>query len=255
VSHPHAPTLAFALALALAACGHDSGARADQAGADSVVPLAPAGTRAEAFPAPRRRVAPITADIWSNEASRDAAGEADTVMNALGIGPGWRVADVGAGSGYFTARLARRVGPSGRVYAEDIVPEVLRVLAARVRRERLDNVSVGRGDPHDPRLPPRSVDVALLVNMYHEVEQPFGLMYNLVPALRPGGRVAIVDSDRETWAHGTPRSLLACELAAVGYEEVMFRRLTDGAYLAVFRPPTAGALPDPDDIDVSRCAA
>ena len=254
MSRVRLPLVLVAVGIVLTACGQDSRARAVQTKADSILPFAPKGSPAEAFPAPRRRVASITAEVWSDEASRDAAGEADTVMSALGIGPGSRVADIGAGSGYFTSRLARRVGPSGRVYAEDIVPEVLQVLAARVRREKLDNVTLGRGDPHDPRLPPRSVDVALLVNMYHEVDQPFGLMYNLAPALRPGGRVAIVDLDRETWAHGTPRSLLACELAAVGYEEVMFRRLADGAYLAVFRPPTPGALPDPDDIDVNRCA-
>jgi SAM-dependent methyltransferase len=242
-----------ALGLTVTACGQDSRARADQSEADSVVPLAAAGAPAQAFAAPRRRVAPITAESWSSEESRDAAGEADTVMNVLGIGAGSRVADIGAGSGYYTVRLSRRVGPTGRIYAQDVVPEYLHDLAARVRRERLDNVILGRGDPHDPRLPAGSVDVALLVNMYHEVEQPFGLMYNLAPALRPDGRVAIVDIDRETWAHGTPRSLLACELAALGYEEVMFRRLADGAYLAVFRPPPPGALPDPDDIDVNRC--
>ena len=246
---------AVALALSVIACGRDSRASADESAADSFPALGPAGAPVEAFPAPRRRVAAITAATWSNEAARDSAGEADTVMRVLGIGPGTRVADIGAGSGYYTVRLSRRVGPTGRVYAQDVVPEYLHDLALRVRRERLDNVTLGRGDPHDPRLPPASVDVALLVYMYHEVEQPFGLMYNLAPALRSGGRVAIVDIDRETWAHGTPRTLLACELAALGYEEVTFRRLDDGAYVAVFRPPSPGALPDPGDLDVSRCAA
>jgi SAM-dependent methyltransferase len=254
VTRSSSAALAVAIVVALVACGHDSRARADQAGADSIIPLAGAGAPATAFPAPRRRVAPITAASWSSEASRDASGEADTVMNALGIGPGARVADIGAGSGYYTVRLSRRVGPTGHVYAQDVTPAYLKDLAARIHREGLANVTLGRGDPHDPRLPPGSVDFALLVYMYHEIEQPFGLMYNLAPALRPGGRVAIVDVDRETWARGTPRTLLACELGAMGYQEVMFRRLQDGAYLAVFQPPAPNARPNPGDIDVSRCS-
>jgi ubiquinone/menaquinone biosynthesis C-methylase UbiE len=109
------------------------------------------------------------------------------------VEPGLRVADIGAGSGYYTVRLARRLGPTGRVFAEDVVPEYLERLARRIANEGLaDRVTIVRGDPHDPRLPPGSVDLALLVHMYHEVQQPYGLLWNLRPALRPGARVAII---------------------------------------------------------------
>ena len=196
------------------------------------------GVAAERFPAPVRPVASIVSDQWATEDGRERAGEARAVMDLLGIGPGMRVADIGAGSGYYTVRLAARVGPEGRVLAQDVVPDYLRGLRRRVAREGLSNVAVSQGEAHDPLLPPGSVDVALLVHMYHEIEQPFGLLYNLLPALRPGARVAILDTVRPTSQHGTPPALLRCELAAVGYREMAFHPLENGAeYLAVFVPP------------------
>jgi SAM-dependent methyltransferase len=200
--------------------------------------LAPPGAPSSAFPAPSRPVAGIVTDIWRDEQSRDQAGEAERVMNLLGVRSGLAVADIGAGSGYYTVRLARRVGPGGHVYAEDIIPVFLTRLARRVAGEGLGgSVTVVRGDPHDPRLPPASVDLALLVHMYHEVEQPYGLLWNLRPALRPRARIAVIDARRVTALHGTPPDLLRCELAAVGYRETAFYDLQDSTYLAVFTAP------------------
>ena len=201
--------------------------------------LAPPGAPASAFPAPSRPVAGIVTDIWRDEQSRDQAGEAERVMNLLGVTSGNAVADIGAGSGYYTVRLARRVGPGGHIYAEDIVPVFLARLARRVTSEGLGgSVTVVRGEPHDPRLPAASVDLALLVHMYHEVEQPYGLLWNLRPALRPDGRVAVIDARRVTALHGTPPDLLRCEFAAVGYRQTAFYDLQDNTYLAVFRQPS-----------------
>jgi hypothetical protein len=84
----------------------------------------------------------------------------------------------------------------------------------------LQNVTISLGEPHDPRLPAHSLDAAILVHMYHEIAQPYGLLYNLVPALKPSARVGIVDAIGPTSEHGTPPSLLRCELAAVGYREI-----------------------------------
>ena len=83
-------------------------------------------------------------------------------------------------------------------------------------------MSVGLGEPGDPRLPPHSIDAALLIHMYQEIDQPFALLANLAPALRPGGRIGIVDVDDITIRHGTPRALLACELGAAGYWQIAF---------------------------------
>jgi SAM-dependent methyltransferase len=197
--------------------------------------LAPPGVPAGAFPAPTRKVAGIVTDTWRDEQSRDRAGEAERVMRLLGVNPGLDVADIGAGSGYYTVRLARRVAPQGCVFAEDIVPDYLDRLARRVAAEGLaGSVILVRGEPHDPRLAPGSLDLALLVHMYHEVAQPYGLLWNLRPALRPGARVAVIDARKETVSHGTPPNLLRCELAAVGYRQTAFYDLQENTYLAVF---------------------
>lgn len=206
--------------------------------------VAPPGIPADRFPKPLRPVASIISNQWSSEDTRERVGEAGRVMQLLGIQPGMAVADIGAGSGYYTVRLSQRVGPAGRVFAEDIMPDYLAGLRRRVAAEGLGNVTVALGEAHDPRLPPASVDVALLVHMYHEIDQPFGLLANLLPALRPGGRVAILDADRATSQHGTPPALLECELRAVGYRQVAFHPLEGGAvYLAVFTPPTQPPAP------------
>lgn len=206
--------------------------------------IAPSGIPADRFPKPSRPVASIISDRWSSEDTRERVGEAANVMQLLGIKPGMAVADIGAGSGYYTVRLSRRVGASGRVFAEDIMPDYLAGLQRRVTTEGLGNVTLALGEAHDPRLPPASVDVALLVHMYHEIDQPFGLLVNLLPALRPGARVAILDANRVTLQHGTPPALLECELRAVGYRQVEFHPLEAGAvYLAVFTPPAQAPAP------------
>ena len=205
--------------------------------ADYAEGLAPPGAPANAFPAPSRPVARIVTDTWKNEQSRDQAGEAERVMDLLTVKAGLSVADIGAGSGYYTIRLVQRVGPQGHVYAEDVVADYLERLARRVSGEGLaGSVTIARGEPHDPRLPVGSLDLALLVHMYHEVAQPYGLLWNLRPALRPGARVAVIDARKETASHGTPPDLLKCELAAVGYRQTAFYDLQENTYLAVFTP-------------------
>lgn len=212
---------------------------------DSVAPLAPPGLAAERFPRPERPVAGIISDQWATEDGRERTGEARTVMQLLDVRPGMAVADIGAGAGYYAVRLARRVGPAGRVIAQDITPDYLAGLRRRVARERLGNVDLALGEPHDPRLPAASVDLALLVHMYHEIGQPYGLLANLVPAMRPGGRVAILDLDAPTERHGTPRALLLCELAAVGYRQAGWHWIeARSVYLAVFEPPAQAPAPE-----------
>jgi ubiquinone/menaquinone biosynthesis C-methylase UbiE len=203
------------------------------------------------FPRPDRPVAKIITSTYSTEEARDGHHEAERVMDRLKIVPGTRVADVGAGDGYYTVRLARRLGPGATIYAEDVERTYVDRLAARLAREHVAGVRLLHGTPVDPRLPPNSVDVAILAHMYHEVENPYEFMWRLRPALAPGGRVAIIDNDKPTGSHGTPPALLRCELAAVGYREVDFTSLApaDG-YLAVFEPPDT--LPAPEAIRPCR---
>ena len=211
--------------------------------------IAQSGAPASAFPKPDRPVANIVSPIWHDEKERDDAGEPGQLVRLLGIKSGMTVADIGAGSGYYVVRVSPIVGAGGRVIAEDIKPEYLRGLRKRVRDLGLQNVTISLGEPHDPRLPADSVDVAILVHMYHEIAQPSALLYNLVPALKPGARVGIVDAFAPTSEHGTPPSVLRCELAVVGYREVSLDRL-DGsnAYLAIFAPPSVASRTRPEAI-------
>ena len=211
------------------------------AAAQAPAPLGPPGRHVAGFATLGRPVAPVISDRWRAEDERERVGEAQQVMDWLAIRPGMTVADIGAGSGYYTVRLARRVGDAGRVLAQDITPGTLLRLRDRVARERLAQVSVGLGEPGDPRLPPASTDVAIMVHMYHEIAQPAALLANLVPAFKPGGRLGIVDVDDAIERHGTPRATLTCELRAAGYTQVAFHTLLDAPprseYLAVFTPP------------------
>ena len=209
--------------------------------------LAGSGTPAAAFPKPDRPVANIVSPIWHDERERDDAGEPRQLVRLLGIKSGMIVADIGAGSGYYVVRLSPIVRPRGRIIAEDVMPEYLQGLRNRVHDLGLENVVIGLGEPHDPRLPADSLDIAILVHMYHEIAQPYGLLYNLVPALKSGARLGIVDAYGPTSEHGTPPGLLRCELAAVGYRDVSLDRLTGSdAYLAIFAPPSVASRTRPE---------
>jgi SAM-dependent methyltransferase len=215
--------------------------------------MAQSGAPATSFPRPARPVARIVSPIWHDEKERDDADEPGQLVRLLGIKPGMTVADLGAGSGYYVVRLSPIVGSNGRIFAEDIESDYLQGLRQRVRDLGLANVTVTRGEPHDPGLPTGSVDVAILVHMYHEVTQPYGLLYNLVPALKPDARIGIVDSFAPTSEHGTPPSLLRCELGAIGYREVSFDRLKGSdAYLAIFAPPSVASRTRPEDMVTCR---
>jgi predicted methyltransferase len=199
------------------------------------------------FPAAQREVAPIVGGTFSTEDARDRAGEAEDVMELAAVRPGMSVADVGAGEGYYTIRLARVVGPKGRVLAEDIIPELRDTLSDRVQRERLDNVAVKLGTADNPMLPTGSFDRIFLVHMYHEVASPYAFLWHLREGVKPGGEVIVVDSNRPVRRHGMPPAELKCEFAALGMQSVKFSVLAGGdVYLMAFR--IAGPRPAPDKI-------
>lgn len=134
---------------------------------------------------------------------RDAWQMPDEVMDALGIADGATVADLGAGGGWFTVRLARRVGPSGRVYAQDIQPQMIESISRRVSREGLTNVSTVLGTADDPRLP-GALDAVLIVGTYPEISDPVTLLRRVAAALKPDGRIGIVDFTLEGGGPGPP---------------------------------------------------
>jgi ubiquinone/menaquinone biosynthesis C-methylase UbiE len=206
---------------------------------------------ARAFPRPDRPVSQLGGTTFSTEVERDSVNEANVVMDLADIRPGTTVADIGAGEGYYTVRLAQRVGAKGRVLAQDIDAAALHRLGERVERERLDNVSIKPGLPDDPRLPQASFDRIFLIHMYHEVGEPYAFLWRLRPALRPGGRVIVVDTDRATDRHGIPPSLLFCEFAALGFRLTQFvRKPALQGYYAQFE--AAGERPAPNAIKPCR---
>ncbi|MEM8826158.1 MAG: methyltransferase domain-containing protein, partial [Pseudomonadota bacterium] len=199
------------------------------------------------FPPVERPVSVTTAFQYSDEVSREGTGEAEKVLAALGVGPGDAVADIGAGRGFYMQKLADAVGPDGRVYAQDIFPDVVSDLEVRASANGYGNVRSVLGTPDDPGLPPDSLDHALLVHMYHEIGNPYALLWHLRGSLKPDATIAVVDADRITSQHGTPPDLLVCELAALGFEEMTREGLEEGvAYVAVFRQ--VAPRPEPQDI-------
>ncbi len=207
---------------------------------------------ARAYPPASRPVADLAGNQWSTETARDKRGEAEEIMKAAGLAPGMTVADIGAGEGYYTVRLAEKVGDEGRVLAQDIDEDVIKRLADRVARDELDNVSIKLGAPDDPRLPEDSFDRIFLVHMYHEVREPYAFLSRLRPSIRrdqdgasyDGGEVIVVDVDRPFAQHGIPPKQLFCEFEAVGYQLIGYMERPElGGYFARFRPIGKSPLP------------
>jgi ubiquinone/menaquinone biosynthesis C-methylase UbiE len=140
------------------------------------------------------------------------------VMDILGIANGKSVADIGAGSGWFTVRAARRVGTGGLIYAVDINPEAIRYIEDRAHKEQLQNVKTIVGKPDDPLLPAGSVDAVLLLKTYHEVAQPVTLLQNLRGALRPGAKVGVIDRNGNGEDHGVSRDIVIREAREAGFQ-------------------------------------
>ena len=134
---------------------------------------------------------------------RDAWQRSEQVMDKLRIGDGSAVADLGAGAGWFTMRLANRVGPNGIVYAEDVQPQMIEAINRRTARAQLRNVKTVLGTLSDPRLP-APVDAVLIVDAYHEMDQPVVMLANVAASLKPGGRIGIIEFKKDGWGPGPP---------------------------------------------------
>jgi SAM-dependent methyltransferase len=141
----------------------------------------------------------------------------DRVMDILGIEAGKNVVDLGAGSGWFTVRAARRVTDTGRVYAVDINPEAIRYIEERSQKEHLQNVKTILGHEDDPLLPAKQIDAVLLLKTYHEVAKPIVLLRNLRGSLRPGAKLGIIDRNGDGQNHGVARDIVIREAASAGF--------------------------------------
>ena len=167
----------------------------------------------------RKTSEPYTGDLSIFESpGRDDRLQIQRVMDVLGIVPGKSVADIGAGSGWFTVRAAKRIGGTGTVYAVDINPEAQRHIADRARNEKLSNVKTILSTPDDPRLPADSIDAVLLLKTYHEVARPVTLLRNLHAALHPQAKIGIIDRNGNGEDHGIEKEVVIREAKEAGYQ-------------------------------------
>ena len=130
---------------------------------------------------------------WLERPERAEEERPELLLSVLELKPGMTVADIGAGTGYYSWRMAQRVGAGGTVYAVDIQPEMIKLLEQQMSRRAAANVKAVLGTPTDPGLPPAGIDLALMVDVYHELEYPHEMLAAIVRALKPGGRLVFVE--------------------------------------------------------------
>lgn len=199
---------------------------------------AQARAQAASVPAQSRKTSePYTGDLSIFDSpGRDERLQINRVMDILGIASGKTVADIGAGSGWFTVRAARRVTESGRVYAVDINSEAIKFIDDRAKKEQLRNVQTILSKSDDSLLPANTIDAVLLLKTYHEVAKPITLLRNLRAALRPGAKVGIIDRNGNGENHGVGREVVLREAAKAGYTLVgQYDFVKDGMdYFLVF---------------------
>ena len=180
---------------------------------------------------------------WLERPEREEEEHPSRLMSALGITPGQSVADVGAGSGYFTWRLAEAVGSTGRVFATDIQPEMLALLKTNMNQRGFTNVIPVLGDTLNPHLPTNTLDLILMVDVYHEFDHPYEMTAGLAQALKPGGRLVLVEyRGEERWVpikplHKLTEAQVRKELAAQPMEFVTNRTDLPRQHILIFKRP------------------
>lgn len=163
---------------------------------------------------------------WLEREERETEERPDAVIDALEIARGQTVADLGAGSGYYSFRIARLVGPQGKVLAIDIQPPMLAAIESRARREGVENVTTVLAAAEDPKLAPASVDLLFMVDVYHELEYPYEVMTRVRESLKPGGRVAVIEYRKEDpnvpikEVHKMSERQIVRELEAAGFKHL-----------------------------------
>jgi ubiquinone/menaquinone biosynthesis C-methylase UbiE len=164
---------------------------------------------------------PYTGDLSIfEEPGREKRLQIDRVMDLLQLKAGSTVADIGAGSGWFSVRAARRVGANGRVIAEDINAKAITYIQQRAQREHLANIVPVLGTPDDPKLTPNSLDAALMLKVYHEIAHPPLVLANLRAALKSGARFGIIDRNGNGGDHGLKESIVREEVEHAGFRQV-----------------------------------
>ncbi len=195
--------------------------------------------------APQRQIAPTMSYLyadWLTRPEREREEQPDRVVKALQIPRGSTVVDLGAGVGYFTWRLAKRVGKEGKVIAVDIQQGMLDVLALNLKKLGIENVEIVLGTQEDPSLPEDAADLALLVDVYHELALPVRTMEHVRRALKPGGRLVVVEYRKEDpWIPIHPLHKMTVgqvreEIEPVGFEFLEVLDFLPNQHIVVFTP-------------------
>lgn len=210
-----------------------------------------AGAAAQApgvHPISGRRFAPVMGYQgagWLERNEREDEEAPELALRVLQIPKGATVADIGAGSGYITEKLAARVGPTGRVFANDVQPQMLQIMANRLARRKITNVTLVQGEVDDPKLPDRSVDLELMVDVYHEFSQPQAMLRRLRTALKPGGRLVLLEYRKEDPTipirpeHKMSVAEAKLEVEAEGFTLAKVDESLPRQHILVFTPTTA----------------
>ena len=195
--------------------------------AAAVLLLVAAGAEAQRrHPVSGRVFAPVMGVAgagWLERTEREREEAPSKAIEALDLKPGMVIADIGAGSGYYTSRMAKKVAPAGRVIATDIQPGMIEILERRIKSEGLGNVTTILGAIDDPKLQPNSIDLAIMVDVYHELQQPQLFLQRLKPAFKPGGRLVLLEFRKEDpnvpilEVHKMSVAEVRAELEAEGY--------------------------------------
>lgn len=196
-----------------------------------------------------RQIAPVMGAAgsgWLDRPERETEEAPDQALDALKIRAGMTVADVGAGTGYMALRMARRVGPSGKVYANDLQPEMLRKLRAKSEREKLSNVETVQGAEADPKLPPNTMDLVLLVDVYHEFSEPQAMLDKIRESLKPDGRLVLLEYRKEDPSipirpeHKMSVAEVKTEVEAQGYKLDQVIEKLPRQHIIIFRKVAGG---------------
>jgi SAM-dependent methyltransferase len=213
------------------------------AGAVALAAPAQAPVPPGTHPVTGRRIAPVMSHLgadWLDRPEREREEDPALAVRLLGLDAGQVVADLGAGSGYMTVKLARQVGPRGRVYAVDVQPEMIALIERRIRAEGLTNVVPVLGAPDEPRLPDGAIDLVLMVDVYHELAEPQRVLERLRRALAPGGRVVLLEYRKEDPSipireeHKMTVDEARAELEAAGYQLARVNEDLPRQHLLVF---------------------
>jgi ubiquinone/menaquinone biosynthesis C-methylase UbiE len=197
-----------------------------------------------------RQIAPVmdaSGAAWLDRPEREAEEKPDLALDLLELRAGMVVADVGAGTGYMSLRMARRVGPTGKVYANDLQPEMLRKLRAKSQGEKLSNVETVQGTEADPKLPPNTLDLVLLVDVYHEFSAPQAMLDKIRESLKPDGRLVLLEYRKEDPKvpirpeHKMSVAEVKTEVEAEGYKLDQVIEKLPRQHIIIFRKAAKGA--------------